>query len=59
VSQFAGRFEAGLHQLSTWLKEGRLHYREDIVNGLENAPQAFIRMLEGKNVGKQLVKVSD
>ncbi len=59
VTQFADRFEAGLQQLSTWLKEGRLHYREDILNGLENAPQAFIRMLEGKNIGKQLVKVSD
>lgn len=59
VTQFADRYEAGLHQLSTWLKEGRLHYREDIVDGLENAPQAFIRMLEGKNIGKQLVKVSE
>jgi NADPH-dependent curcumin reductase CurA len=59
VSQFAGRFEAGLKQLATWLKEKRLLYREDVVNGLENAPHAFIRMLEGKNIGKQLVKVSE
>jgi NADPH-dependent curcumin reductase CurA len=59
VSQFADRFEAGLHQLSTWLKEKRLQYREDVIHGLENAPQAFIRMLEGKNIGKQLVKLSD
>jgi hypothetical protein len=59
VTQFADRYEAGLHQLSTWLKEGRLRYREDIVDGLENAPHAFIRMLEGKNIGKQLVKVSE
>jgi NADPH-dependent curcumin reductase CurA len=59
VTQFADRYEAALHQLSTWLKEGRLRYREDIVDGLENAPQAFIRMLEGKNIGKQLVRVSE
>jgi NADPH:quinone reductase len=58
VTQFADRYEAGLRQLSTWLKDGRLKYREDVVNGLENAPHAFIRMLEGKNIGKQLVKVS-
>jgi NADPH-dependent curcumin reductase CurA len=59
VSQFAGRFEEGLRQLSTWLKEKRLVYREDVVDGLENAPRAFIRMLEGKNIGKQLVKVAE
>jgi len=59
VGQFADRFDAALHQLSTWLKEGRLSYREDIVEGLENAPRAFIRMLEGKSTGKQLVKVAE
>jgi NADPH-dependent curcumin reductase CurA len=59
VSQFASRFETGIHQLSTWLKEKRLRYREDVVDGLENAPQAFIRMLEGKNIGKQLVKLGE
>ena len=59
VSQFAERYEAGLRQLSAWLKEKRLVYREDVVDGLENAPQAFIRMLEGKNIGKQLVKVAE
>jgi NADPH-dependent curcumin reductase CurA len=59
VTQFAERFEAGLRQLSTWLKEKRLVYREDVVDGLENAPRAFIRMLEGKNIGKQLVKVAE
>jgi NADPH-dependent curcumin reductase CurA len=59
VGQFTDRYESALHQLSTWLKEKRLHYREDVVDGLQNAPHAFIRMLEGKNIGKQLVKVSE
>jgi len=59
VGQFVDRYEAALNQLSNWLKEGRLKYREDVLEGLENAPQAFIRMLEGKNIGKQLVKVAD
>ena len=59
VSQFAPRFEDGLRQLSTWLKEKRLVYREDVVDGLENASRAFIRMLQGKNIGKQLVKVAE
>ena len=59
VTQFADRFDAALRQLSGWLKEGRLRYREDVMDGLENAPRAFIRMLEGKNIGKQLVKVAE
>ncbi len=42
-----------------WLKEGKLKYRESIAEGVENAPQAFIDMLGGKNFGKQVVKLSD
>ena len=59
VSQFADRYDTALHQLATWLKEGRIRYREDIAQGLENAPRAFIRMLKGESKGKQLVKVAD
>jgi hypothetical protein len=58
VQQFSDRFEEGLRQLSIWLREKRLKYHEDIVEGLENAPRALISMLEGQNVGKQLVKVA-
>ncbi|KAL3684332.1 hypothetical protein R1sor_002354 [Riccia sorocarpa] len=42
-----------------WFKEGKLNYVEDIADGLEKAPGALIGMLDGKNVGKQSVKVSD
>jgi NADPH-dependent curcumin reductase CurA len=41
-----------------WLREGRIKYREDVVNGLENAPEAFMGMLKGKNFGKLLVKIA-
>ena len=58
VHQFADRFEEGLRQMSVWLREKRIKYREDVVEGLENAPRAFIGMLEGRNIGKQLVKVA-
>jgi NADPH-dependent curcumin reductase CurA len=40
-----------------WMREGKLRYREDIVDGLRNAPSAFIGLLEGKNFGKLLVKL--
>jgi NADPH-dependent curcumin reductase CurA len=59
VSQFADRFDTALHQLGNWLKEGRIRYREDVAEGLENAPAAFIRMLKGDSMGKQLVKVAE
>jgi NADPH-dependent curcumin reductase CurA len=59
VFQYADRYEEGLRQLTHWLREGRIKYREDVVDGLQNAPKAFIRMLEGGNIGKQLVKVAE
>ena len=45
--------------LSKWLRDGRLRYAEDIVDGLENAPAALVRLLAGKNRGKMLVRVAD
>jgi NADPH-dependent curcumin reductase CurA len=43
--------------MSAWVADGRVKDREDITDGLENAPQAFIGMLEGKNFGKTIVRV--
>lgn len=42
-----------------WLNEGKLKYHESVADGIENAPQAFIDMMQGKNFGKQVVKLSD
>lgn len=57
VRQFAPRFDEGYRQLGAWIHDGKLKYREDVVTGLENAPRAFIGMLQGHNIGKQLVKL--
>jgi NADPH-dependent curcumin reductase CurA len=43
----------GRQELAQWLTQGKLKYREDIARGIEKAPQAFIGMLRGKNLGKQ------
>ncbi len=51
------RLEAELHDLGQWLREGRLSYAEDIVDGLENAPEALVRLLAGGNKGKIIVRV--
>jgi NADPH-dependent curcumin reductase CurA len=48
-----------VNDVSQWLQEGKLKYKEDVVEGLENAPHAFIGLLQGKNFGKLIVKVSD
>ncbi|WP_318455370.1 NADP-dependent oxidoreductase [Photobacterium leiognathi] len=55
---YAHRYDEFAQDMSQWLAEGKIHYREDCVEGLENAPQAFIGLLEGKNFGKLVVKVS-
>ena len=55
VGSLMGEF---LERATPWVREGRLKYREDIVDGLKNAPRAFIGMLEGANFGKLLVRVS-
>jgi NADPH-dependent curcumin reductase CurA len=41
------------------LKSGELKYREDIVDGLDRAPEAFIGLLQGRNFGKLVVKLGD
>jgi NADPH-dependent curcumin reductase CurA len=58
VFQFAERYDEGRKQMAQWLREGRIKYRQSIVDGLENAPRAFIGLFEGENIGKQLVRVA-
>jgi NADPH-dependent curcumin reductase CurA len=48
-----------VREVGTWLSEGRIRYRETVVEGLENAPQALIGLLRGDNTGKMLVKLAD
>jgi NADPH-dependent curcumin reductase CurA len=45
--------------LSQWVREGKLRHQEDVQEGLENAPAALIRLFEGQNRGKQLLKIAD
>lgn len=59
VFRFADRYAAGLKELTEWVKSGKLKYREEIADGIENAPKAFLSMLRGGNTGKQLVRISD
>ncbi len=55
---YGSRYNEFLAQMSVWLNAGEIKFREDVVDGLENAPEAFIGLLEGKNFGKLLVRVA-
>ncbi len=59
ISDYFARFPEGMEKLTQWLREGKLKYRETVAEGIENAPAAFIGMLQGRNTGKQLVKISE
>jgi hypothetical protein len=58
VFQFKDHFDRGLAHLAGWIRDGSLKYKEDVVDGIENSPSAFIGMLNGANFGKLVVKVS-
>jgi len=59
VFDYLPRFREALQQLGDWIRRGELAYREDIQHGFENAPRTFLRLFEGKNIGKQLLKIAD
>jgi NADPH-dependent curcumin reductase len=54
---YGDRFEEFLTSMHGWLRDNRIKYREDIVHGLENAPQAFLGLLAGSNFGKLVVSL--
>jgi NADPH:quinone reductase len=57
VTDYAARYGEGVRQMAQWLREGKLKYAENIIEGFENTPQAFLGLFTGENLGKQLVKV--
>jgi NADPH-dependent curcumin reductase len=57
VFDWKDRYGEALKELGGYLAEGKLKYKESVVQGLENAPRGLIDLLAGKNFGKQLVKL--
>ena len=55
---YGHRYGEFFQQMSEWLAAGKIKFREDMVDGLENAPQAFMGLLEGRNFGKLVVRVA-
>ena len=58
VGDFATRFGEASERLADWVASGELKHRETVVEGLENAPDAFLGLFSGDNIGKQVVRVS-
>ena len=58
VSDFADQSDAFQRDMQAWIGDGRIKYREDIVDGLENAPAALIGLLKGENFGKRIIRIS-
>jgi len=59
VRDYRHQLDDFLRDVSGWLKSNQIKYKEDVVVGLENAPSAFIGLLQGENFGKLIVKVSE
>lgn len=59
VSDYLDRYAESLEALSEWMAEGKIQYKVDIVEGIENAPSAVNKLFTGENTGKLVIKVSD
>ena len=59
VFDYADRYQTGVAAMAKWMKEGTFKSKEDVVEGLENFPEALLMLFEGKNFGKLCLKVAD
>jgi NADPH-dependent curcumin reductase CurA len=59
VGDFASQSPQFLTDMSGWLKKGQVKYKEDVTDGLENAPRELIGLLRGENFGKKIIRVSN
>jgi NADPH-dependent curcumin reductase CurA len=56
---YVARFGEAVQKLAGWVREGRIVFQEDVQEGFENIPRTFLRLFEGRNLGKQLLKIAD
>lgn len=59
VFDYAKQYGKAIEDMSKWIKEGKLKSRETVTQGIENTPEALVRLFKGDNTGKMLVKVAD
>jgi NADPH-dependent curcumin reductase CurA len=56
---FARQYDEARMQLAHWIREGKIRYRDDIVEGLDKAPSHLLRLFSGEHRGKLMVKLAD
>jgi NADPH-dependent curcumin reductase len=59
VIDYMGRYAEALPEMAGWIAEGKLHAREDVVEGFEQFPDALVRLFKGENVGKLVLRLTD
>lgn len=57
IRNYADRFPEGAMQMAEWIAAGKIRYREEVISGLENAPEAFLRLFTGEHEGKMVIRV--
>jgi NADPH-dependent curcumin reductase CurA len=57
IFDYTPRFEEAVARLAQWIRDGRLRYSEDILNGIEHAPGAIAGLYRGENTGKRLIRI--
>jgi NADPH-dependent curcumin reductase CurA len=59
VTEFINDWDRATQELTEWMRQGKIKYKETVLENIESAPQGLRDVLSGKNFGKQLIKVSD
>ena len=59
IFDYASQFSGALIELAQWVREGKLQYREDILDGIEHAPGAIAGLYRGDNLGKRLIRIAE
>jgi NADPH-dependent curcumin reductase CurA len=58
VLDYAKRYDEALQQLTQWVRDGLIRYREDILEGIEQAPDSIAGLYRGENFGKRLIRIA-
>jgi NADPH-dependent curcumin reductase CurA len=58
IFDYAPHFSAALRELESWVRDGRIRYREDILDGIEHAPGSIAGLYRGENLGKRLIRIA-